>query len=123
MIMKRDFGLDALLNMDGFEYHFPNGYWYKIEARLVKADVRLPHGIRYTLTLHDYYGKRIFGIDNKHRPKSKRKGYHGRIIEYDHVHNNENDKGTPYTFINAEKLLTDFWARIDHIMSEIKELS
>ena len=31
--MKRDYGLDALLNMDDFEYHFPNGYWYKIEVR------------------------------------------------------------------------------------------
>ena len=53
----------------------------------------------------------IFGIDNKHRPKTqgknKRKGYHGRIIEYEHIHNNENDKATPYTFVNAEKLLTD----------------
>ena len=90
---------------------------------LVKADIHLPHGIRYTLTLHDCYGKRIFGIDNKHRPKTKRKGYHGRIIEYDHIHNNENDKGTPYTFINAEKLLTDFWAHIDKIMSELQEQS
>jgi len=116
--MKRDFGLDALLNMDGFEFHYPNGYWYRIEARLVKADDHLPHGIRYTLTFHNNYGKRIFGIDNKHRPKSKRKGYHGQIIEYDHVHINESDKGTPYTFINAEKLLTDFWAHIDVIMSE-----
>lgn len=125
--MKRDFGLDALLNMDGFEYHYPNGYWYKIEARLVKPDTHLPHGIRYTLTLHDYYGKRIFGIDNKHRPKTqeknKRKGYHGQIIEYDHIHNNEKDKGTPYTFVDAENLLTDFWTRIDYIMSELKDYS
>jgi hypothetical protein len=41
--MKRDFGLDTLLNMDGFEFHYPNGYWYKIEARQVKADIHLPH--------------------------------------------------------------------------------
>jgi hypothetical protein len=27
-------------------------------------------------------------------------------------------KEPPYTFINAEKLLTDFWAHIDVIMSE-----
>jgi len=119
--MKRDFGLDALLNMDGFEYHYPNGYWYRVEARLVKVDVPLPHGIRYTLTLHDRYGKRIFGIDNKHLPKTKRKGYHGRIIVHDHIHSNENDKGSPYTFVNAEKLLTDFWTHIDNIMSEIED--
>jgi len=119
--MKRDFGLDTLLNMNGFEFHYPNGYWYRVEARLVNADVHLPHGIRYTLTLHDYHGIRIFGMDNKHRPKSKRKGYHGRIVEYDHIHNNEKDKGTPYTFINAEKLLIDFRNQVDCILSDVEE--
>jgi hypothetical protein len=121
--MKRDFGLDTLLNMDSFEFHYPNGYWYKIEARQVKADIHLPHGIRYALTLLNKYGIRIFGMDNKHRPKTKRKGYHGRIVEYDHIHNCEKDKGIPYTFINAEKLLTDFWTHVDHIMSNVEELS
>ncbi len=43
--MKRDFGLDALLNMDGFESHYPNRYWYKIEARLVEPTEERPHGI------------------------------------------------------------------------------
>jgi hypothetical protein len=118
--MKHDFGLENLLNLDGFESHYPNGYWYKIEVRLVTADKHKPHGIRYTLTLHDNYGKRIFGIDNKHAPFMKRKGYHGKIIEYDHIHKNENDKGTPYAFVSAEKLLIDFWQRVDEILSDLE---
>lgn len=118
--MKRDYGMEHLLNLNGFESHFSNGYWYKIEARLVIADKHRPHGIRYTLTLHDNYGKRIFGMDNKHVPAYKRKGYHGRIVEYDHLHKTTQDKGTPYTFINAEQLLIDFWKHVDEIMSDLE---
>ena len=119
--MKRDFGLDTLLNFDGFESHYPNGYWYKIKAKEVPVTKERPHGIRYTLTFHDNHGMRIFGIDNKHVPENKRKGYHGQIIEFDHVHNDQHDKGTAYAFINAEKLLKDFWNRIDKILDELED--
>ncbi len=118
--MKRDFGLDALLNLDGFESHYANGCWYKIEARLVEPTVERPHGIRYNLTFHDNFGARIFGIDNKHVPKNKRRGFHGRIVNYDHIHKDKNDKGTPYAFVDAEKLLTDFRERVDRILSELE---
>lgn len=118
--MKFDFGLDTLLNLNGFESHYTNGYWYKIEARIIECTNERPHGIRYNLTFHDQYGNRIFSMDNKHIPKHKRQGYHGRIVEYDHLHNDQNDKGTPYTFVNAEKLLADFWQRVDKILSEVE---
>lgn len=99
--MKRDTGLDTLLDMNDYRFVFPNKYWWKIEAYLVEPSKERPHGIRYTLTFHSAIGARIFGMDNKHVPKNKRKGFHGRIVSYDHVHLNEDDQGTPYVFIDA----------------------
>ena len=50
---NKDYTLDALLDMDGEVYFYPNGYWYKIEARRLKsADSNLPMGIKYSLTFH-----------------------------------------------------------------------
>jgi hypothetical protein len=43
-----------------------DGYWVKIEAWRVEATAEVPHGIRYALTLHEPYGKRILGYDNAH---------------------------------------------------------
>jgi len=62
-------------------------------------------------------------MDNKHRPKTKVKDIRDGYVEYDHIHNCKNDKGTPYTFINAEILLTDFWNHVDRIMFNIEEQS
>ncbi len=51
------------------------------------------------------------------------KGYHDQIIEYDHVHKNEDDQGTDYAFINAEVLMTDFLNGVKEIMDEIEGTS
>lgn len=119
--MKRDNGLDVLLSMDGYRYVYPNLYWWKIEAYTLEPSKERPHGIRYTLTFHNNNGIRIFGIDNKHVPPNRRKGFHGRVVEYDHTHNNENDKGSAYAFINAEKLMTDFFNRVDEILEALEK--
>lgn len=60
--------------------------------------------------------ERVFGMDNAHAIKSRRKGYKGRIVEYDHVHVNENDKGTVYVFKSPGQLLTDFYTRVNEIL-------
>lgn len=119
--MKRDTGLDTLLNMNGYSFIYPNKYWYKIRAYTIEISKERPHGIRYTLTFHDDKGTRIFGIDNKHVPLNRRKGFHGRIVKYDHTHNDENDKGTPYAFIDAETLVKDFFGRVDEILAELEK--
>ena len=97
----RDIGLDVLLDLDGTEYTEENGYWYKIEAWEVEPTKERPHGIRYNLTFHNNYYKRIMGFDNAHLPKSRKKGYKGRIVEYDHTHDSPLDKGTSYEFKDA----------------------
>ena len=40
---------------------------------------------------------------------------------YDHVHRGKDDKGRPYKFVNAGKLIEDFWAEVDRILDLDKE--
>jgi hypothetical protein len=110
-----DYGLENLLNLDEFEFTYETGHWYKIEAKLVEPTKERPHGIRYNLTFHDKYNKRIFGIDNSHGVNLGKR-FSGRLITYDHLHKNKVDKGTPYEFENAEKLLQDFFENINKIL-------
>ena len=115
-----DYGLDYLLSLDGFEFTYENGYWYKIEVKVVQSTKERPHGIKYNLTLHDKYNKRIFGMDNSHGI-SARKKISGRVLVYDHMHKNKFDKGTIYKFQNAEKLLLDFFKYVDNVFEELKK--
>jgi hypothetical protein len=65
----------------------------KIEAWRVDATEEIPHAIRYSLTLHDPYGKRILGCDNAHLVKPPKKfKYAGRIMAYDHRHRHASTK-------------------------------
>ena len=108
-----DIGLQVLLELNGTEYTEENGYWYKIAAWTVEKSPERPHGIRYTLTLHNNRNERIMGFDNAHAPPGKGRGrYKGRIVEYDHAHYHKNDPGTPYSFESAEQLLEDFFNEV-----------
>ena len=40
------------------------------------------------------------------------------FVEFDHVHNDKKDKGSPYAFVSAEQLLTDFLKRAEEITVE-----
>ena len=80
--MSRDVGLDILLELHGTEYTEENGYWYKIEAWRVEISAAIPHGIKYCLTLHNNYNKRVMGFDNAHAVKPQKKGrFRGRVVE------------------------------------------
>ena len=113
--MNRDTGLDTLLDLDGSIIDQGDGYWVKIEVKLLgKPSDERPHGISYSLTLHDPCNQRILGFDNAHAIKSSRKKkYAGRRVEYDHKHRNLKDKGTPYEFVDAYQLLKDFFNETD----------
>ena len=120
--MSKDKGLAYLLDLDGEILAQEKGCWVKIEARkLEKATREYPHCVKYCLTLHDCYGKRLLGFDNAHQIKTTKRGrFTGRSIAYDHKHMNPGDKGVPYVFESAEQLLADFFKETDKILSEIK---
>lgn len=110
-------GLRTLLDLHGSILDQGVGYWIKIEAWRVEATPGMPHGIRYSLTLHEPYGRRILGYDNAHAVKPPRQfKYAGRRLAYDHRHRHSSDQGVPYAFVDAHQLLVDFFAEADEVL-------
>ena len=120
--MKHDAAIETLLDLHGSILDQENGYWIKLEAWRVTASDQIPHGIQYSLTLHEPYGNRILGYDNAHAIKPPKKfKYAGRILTFDHKHRHMSDKGVPYEFKNAQQLLEDFFADVDRVLLEIRK--
>lgn len=111
-----DAGLETLLNLNGEIYEVGGGYWVKIEAEAVPADVGRPRGIVYSLTLHSRQGDRLIGFDNSH-PVRKSAGPGGAAKPpFDHEHKRERAK--PYEYTDAAQLLTDFWEAVELTLRE-----
>lgn len=109
---KEGGALDTLLDLDGEIFMMDGGYWVKIEAKRVSISRSIPHGVRYSLTLHDRNNVRVVGYDNAHAIKTKnRKRFSGRKITWDHKHHME--KVQPYDFESPAQLLDDFWAAVN----------
>jgi hypothetical protein len=107
--------LETLLALHGIVYRLDQGFWVKFKAYRVPPSEQIPHGIAYSLTLHDQHNDRVFGIDNAHAYQPKRKKYGGRKVTWDHRHNRE--KILPYEFESAAQLLADFWREVEKILS------
>lgn len=118
---KNESGISALIDLHDQIIDQGNGYWIKIEAWRVEPSTFVPHGIRYSLTLHEPYGKRILGYDNAHAVKPPKKfKYAGMRLTYDHKHRHVSDQGVPYAFQDAYQLMTDFFSEVDRVLQEIK---
>lgn len=105
-----DYELEALLSLDGSEFRFAKGYVVKLEVRRVVETTGRPHGIKYSLTLHDSQGERIYGIDNAHRT--------GRLRNFDHRHPHGEGKAVRYDFHGPAALLDDFYRDVGRILRE-----
>jgi len=116
--MNNEYGsLDTLLDLDGENFPMDNGYWVKFNAKSINPEQHAPHGIRYSMSLHDRHNTRVVGFDNAHAVKpSRQKGFSGRKVTWDHKHNL--DKVEPYTFETAGQLLEDFWAAVDEYLQK-----
>jgi Family of unknown function (DUF6516) len=115
MTDDRDPSLDTLLMLDGEVFVVDAaGRSVKFVARLVPASDERPHGLSYSLTLHDVNGARLVGFDNAHAPPRKRG--QGRRVERDHRHRLRTVR--PYEYRDAATLLTDFWAEAYAVLKE-----
>jgi uncharacterized protein DUF6516 len=72
MKSERGCSLDTLLNSDGESFPMNNGCWVKFEAKAMPVSKEVPHGIKYSLTLHDRMNNRVVGFDNAHAVKSQK---------------------------------------------------
>lgn len=121
VIMKKDHAIYALLDLHRSIIDQGRGYWVKLEAWEVDVSVQIPHGIRYSLTLHEPHGKRILGYDNAHGTKLPGKfKYAGRILAHDHKHRHASDKGVHYEFKDAQTLINDFFRDVDRVLLEVE---
>jgi hypothetical protein len=111
---KDDIGLSILLEMDGEVFPMDNGYWTKFSIKKVGPDAHIPHGIKYSLTLHDRNNKRIVGYDNAHGVKPRKRKYAGKRLVWDHKHNKE--KIRAYEFESPGQLMEDFWKDVNGIL-------
>jgi hypothetical protein len=119
---RPDIGLEALLGLDGSILEQEGGYWIKIDVRRIPMSGHAPHGIRYSLTLHDRNGTRVLGYDNAHAVKPPKKfKFAGQRLPYDHRHRTASDEGVPYAFESASRLLEDFFAEADRVIKEARQ--
>jgi hypothetical protein len=117
MSEEQIYTLEFLLAFDGRVHWYEQGYFTKFEITRVEPTEERPHGLRYSFTLHDPDNRRIMGFDNAHTVASR--GRHARRQqEADHWHRDENDKGKPYQFKDAETLIVDFFAEVERILTD-----
>ena len=114
----RDPGLDTLLLLDGesFVVDVEGKCWVKFVVKQVPASPRRPHGLSYSLTLHDESGERLLGFDNAHAAREGTGPSARTRIEYDHRHRRERVRF--YTYADAATLLADFWSEVEEILQK-----
>jgi hypothetical protein len=64
---RRDRSLDALLDLDGEILVIDElGHLVRFVVSRTEVTEARPHGLSYSLTLHDRSGRRLMGFDNAH---------------------------------------------------------
>ena len=116
--MRRAPSLDALLDLDGtvLVVDPETKHWVRFVVTRVEATEAKPHGLDYSLTLHDPDGERLVGFDNAHRVRL-RSGPGGKPRgAQDHKHRLKTVK--PYEYQDAATLLGDFWDKVYTVLRD-----
>ena len=112
---RHDPALDDLLHLDGqaLVVDPAGGHWVKFVVKRVPPSPDRPHGLNYSLTLHDAAGNRLVGYDNAHPPPGNRRR---KRAARDHRHGPRAIR--PYQYRSAAELLADFWTDVDSVLKE-----
>lgn len=115
---KKDSGLDTLLELDGqiMVVDSAGKHWVKFIVKKVDPSPKRPHGLSYSLTLHDKIGARLVGFDNAHSVSTGSGPGKRTSEQHDHKHRIRTVK--PYEYTDAAALLTDFWTEVDKVLKE-----
>jgi hypothetical protein len=115
----RDSSLDALLGLDGQTYFVDEegAFWVKFDVKECPASAERPHGIKYSLTLHNAKGERLVGFDNAHAISGTAGPSRRMRQEHDHKHRLKTVR--PYDYQDAATLLDDFWRMVDAVLREL----
>ncbi len=120
-------GIENLLMLDGevIEADSELEYFAHFTTSKVEVSEGRPHGIKYSLTLHDKDNERLMGFDNAHAFEDKRRrkfSKHRKLSKWDHKHKlKEVSVISPYDYETAEKLLSDFWVAVDEAIKLDKQ--
>lgn len=114
-----EYQLELLLGYDGRRHILESGHVLKFEVRRVAPSDRVPHGMAYSLTLHDPTGQRLVGFDNAHPVSHVGSRFVAGPVQADHWHRTIDDPGRPYTFISAEQLLVDFFDEVERTLHDL----
>ena len=118
--MENHTGLETLLDLDGTVMVQEGSYWVHIRAWQVAPSKKIPHGVRYSLTLHNTTGERILGYDNAHLPTDRKWNFSAvkKTRSNDHRHPYKKTQSISYEYQSAYQLLTDFFADVNSVLKE-----
>jgi hypothetical protein len=112
---KDDSTLYLLLDLDGEILEMGQGYWVEIHATRIPPTPEKPHGIDYSLCLFDPKDRCLVRYDNAHPIRVNARS-RKRTTTSDHVHRRKEVK--PYSYSNAETLVSDFWTDVERILKK-----
>jgi hypothetical protein len=110
--------LELLLALDGSDFEMAQGVIVEFTARRARVTPERPHGLSYAFVLRPKDGSPWVRFDNAHAVAAGGRGYRQRRAAYDHWHRTENDKGRPYNFTTAARLLDDFWNEVRRVLND-----
>jgi Family of unknown function (DUF6516) len=112
-------GWDYLLDLHRQTIRYDNDYWVTVRVTKVRPSAGRPHGLKYSLTLHDQNDDRILGYDNSHQidvatgPARRAK----RSQRFDHI-DRRGKLSVPYEFTTPYQLVADLFSEVDEILKK-----